>query len=159
MTKEELKKEARDYADNQIGCGDGYYEWTDVEKAYLAGAEPREKQIADLEKNYKDLKEFYEKEYFEIADKTANERIKELEQYETEITVDDYSPYDENTWGMMHEEIFVPKNLIIDMLKEIYAYIENLKKENAELKERVREQSERISELTQELDDVINRFE
>ena len=114
---------------------------------------------AELKKNFEDLKEFYEKEYFEIADKTANERIKELEQYETEITVDDYSPYDENTWGMMHEEMFVPKNLVIDMLKEIYAYIENLKKENAEQKERVKEQSEKISELTQELDDVINRFE
>ena len=36
--------------------------------------------------------------------------------------------------------------------------IEQLEKENAELKERVREQSERISEFTQELDDKINRF-
>ena len=37
-------------------------------------------------------------------------------------------------------------------------YIKELQEENAELKTRVREQSERISELTQELDDKINRF-
>ena len=36
--------------------------------------------------------------------------------------------------------------------------IKDLKKENAELKAKVSEQSERISELTQELDDSINRF-
>ena len=34
-----------------------------------------------------------------------------------------------------------------------------LEKENAELKERVKQQSDRITELTQELDDYINRFE
>lgn len=44
-------------------------------------------------------------------------------------------------------------------IDRIVANYEQLEKENAELKERVREQSERISELTQELDDVINRFE
>lgn len=46
--------------------------------------------------------------------------------------------------------------------EEIQRYTENrcrtLEKENAELKTRVSEQSERISELTQELDDKINRF-
>lgn len=75
MTNEELEKEARDYADNQIGCGDGYYEWTDIENAYLAGAKfglkqhsydylvktnnlkkKYEKQIADLEKENATLK-------------------------------------------------------------------------------------------------------
>ena len=39
-----------------------------------------------------------------------------------------------------------------------YPTIKELQKENAELKARVNEQSERISELTQELDDKINRF-
>ena len=39
-----------------------------------------------------------------------------------------------------------------------YPTIKELEKENAELKEKVREQSERISELTQELDDIINKF-
>ncbi len=31
--------EAEKYADKQTGCGDGYYEWTDVEKAFKEGAE------------------------------------------------------------------------------------------------------------------------
>ena len=39
MTEEELEKEAEKYADKQIGCGDGYYEWTDVEQAFKDGAE------------------------------------------------------------------------------------------------------------------------
>lgn len=34
-----FEKEAEEYADNQIGCGDGYYEWTDVTQAYQKGAE------------------------------------------------------------------------------------------------------------------------
>jgi len=34
-----FEKEAEEYADKQIGCGDGYYEWTDVEHAFKNGAE------------------------------------------------------------------------------------------------------------------------
>ena len=34
-----FEKEAENYADKQIGCGDGYYEWTDVEQAFKDGAE------------------------------------------------------------------------------------------------------------------------
>ena len=34
-----FEKEAEEYADKQIGCGDGYYEWTDVEQAFKDGAE------------------------------------------------------------------------------------------------------------------------
>ena len=34
-----FEKDAENYADKQIGCGDGYYEWTDVEKAFKDGAE------------------------------------------------------------------------------------------------------------------------
>ena len=34
-----FEEEAEEYADKQIGCGDGYYEWTDVEKAFKDGAE------------------------------------------------------------------------------------------------------------------------
>ena len=82
-------------------------------------------RIAELEKENTELKEFYEKEYFEIADRTADEKIKELEKYQTEVTVDDYSPYDENTWGMMHEEMFVPKELVRVLLKESYALSEH----------------------------------
>ena len=34
-----FEKEAEEYADKQIGCGDGYYEWTDIEQAFKEGAE------------------------------------------------------------------------------------------------------------------------
>lgn len=34
-----FENEAEKYADKQIGCGDGYYESTDVEKAFKDGAE------------------------------------------------------------------------------------------------------------------------
>lgn len=47
MTKEELEKEADEYAtENDICvCGDEYWSYNDIKQAYLAGAEPREKQI------------------------------------------------------------------------------------------------------------------
>ena len=81
------------------------------------------RKIAELEKENVQLKEFYEIEYFQIADRTADEKIKELEEHQVEVTIDDYSPYDENTWGMMHEEWFVPKEEVRDLLKENYALI------------------------------------
>ena len=34
-----FEKEAEKYADKQIGCGDGYYEWTDVKQSFKDGAE------------------------------------------------------------------------------------------------------------------------
>lgn len=55
MNKEELEKEAEEYADKQIGCGDGYYEWTDIKQAYLAGATENGFQRHDLRKDPKDL--------------------------------------------------------------------------------------------------------
>ena len=49
MTKEELKKEAIQYAvDYPTSYGKGY-KHKDLRIAYLAGAEPREKRIAELE--------------------------------------------------------------------------------------------------------------
>jgi hypothetical protein len=81
------------------------------------------KENAELKKQLTELKEFYEIEYFQIADRTADEKIKELEKHQVEATVDDYSPYDENTWGDMHEEWFVPKEEVRDLLKENYALI------------------------------------
>ena len=62
---------------------------------------------------------FLEKEQYEIAnDNTIQEVMKDLEQHQTEVTVDDDSPYDENTWGKMHEEMYVPKELARDYLVE-----------------------------------------
>lgn len=94
----------------------------------------QEKKIAELEqkleqteKEKTELKEFFENEYFQIADRTADEKIKELEKHQVEVTVDDYSPYDSNTWGDMHEEWFVPKEEVRDLLKENYALITKAK--------------------------------
>lgn len=62
---------------------------------------------------------FLEKEQYEIAnDNTIQEVMKDLEQHQTEVTVDDYSPYDENTWGKMHEEMYIPKELAREYLVE-----------------------------------------
>ena len=49
MTKEELEKEAKDYAEeNKMNLID-YHDGIGLEEAYIAGAEPREKRIAELE--------------------------------------------------------------------------------------------------------------
>ena len=109
------------------------------ESIFIQGYRQSEKKIAELEKENAELKEFYEKEYFEIADRTADEKIKELEKYQTEVTVDDYSPYDENTWGMMHEEMFVPKELVRVLLKESYALSEHRNDQLTKAKEIIRE--------------------
>ncbi len=78
--------------------------------------------VADLEKQIVPLKgalDFYKKEQYEIAnDNTIQEVMKDLEKHQTEVTVDDYSPYDENTWGKMHEEMYVPKELARQYLLE-----------------------------------------
>ena len=55
LEKEELKKEAIKYAvDYPTNYGKGYKR-KDLRLAYLAGAEPREKRIADLEQQNKEL--------------------------------------------------------------------------------------------------------
>jgi hypothetical protein len=55
MTKEELEKEAEVYADDKKHF-DGQAQLYIVD-GYLAGAEPREKRIAELEKENAELKE------------------------------------------------------------------------------------------------------
>ena len=71
---------------------------------------------------------FLEKEQYEIAnDNTIQEVMKDLEQHQTEVTVDDYSPYDENTWGKMHEEMYVPKELARKYLVESHLLSEHRK--------------------------------
>ena len=53
MTKEELEKEATEYALEWGDKTDGTY--ASCRDGYLAGAEPREKRIADLKKQIADL--------------------------------------------------------------------------------------------------------
>ena len=51
----DLERRAEEYADEQIGCGDGYYEWTDVKQAYLAGLHEGQPKWHDLRKDPNDL--------------------------------------------------------------------------------------------------------
>jgi hypothetical protein len=53
MTKEELEKEAEEYAINQW---EGNLPWSVIQKSYYDGALPREKRIAELEKENAELK-------------------------------------------------------------------------------------------------------
>ena len=58
MTREELEKEAEEYADeNDICvCDEEYWAHSDIKQAYLAGAEPREKRINKLEAQIEKMK-------------------------------------------------------------------------------------------------------
>ena len=66
MTKEELKKEAEEYRESKrhksfradVGTVQINYEsyLNNLQQAYLAGAEPREKRIADLEAQIEKMK-------------------------------------------------------------------------------------------------------
>ena len=75
MTKEELKKEAIKYAvDYHTSYGKGY-KHKDLRIAYLAGAEPREKRIEELENKIADIKA-----NCDLAIEGRDVKIKELEQ-------------------------------------------------------------------------------
>jgi hypothetical protein len=93
MTKEELEKEAEEYS--QKTCG---YIRVEIVQAFLASAEPREKRIAELEKENAELKKknldtqdavtmqmYTNKANKEIADRQftkAKEIIREFMKYE-----------------------------------------------------------------------------
>lgn len=63
MTEEELEEEAYQYDKEHLCSGKGarWYHNVTIKEAYLAGAEPREKRIAELEEENKVLKEENEK--------------------------------------------------------------------------------------------------
>ena len=54
MKDEEMAKE---YANSQVGCSDGYYEWEDVKDGFLAGLKAGRPQWHDLRKDPNDLPE------------------------------------------------------------------------------------------------------
>lgn len=60
MTKEKLEKEAEEWIKDHSGLIGSYefvkYDYDSMQKAYLAGAEPREKRIAELEQENERLK-------------------------------------------------------------------------------------------------------
>jgi len=60
MTKEELEKEAEEWIKDHSGLIGSYtfvkYDYDSMQKSYLAGAEPREKRIAELEAQIEKMK-------------------------------------------------------------------------------------------------------
>ena len=63
MTREELKQEAIHYACNARDTMGKGYKRIDLRQAYLAAAKPREKRIAELEKENAELREYKDKYY------------------------------------------------------------------------------------------------
>lgn len=81
MTKEELKQEAEVYADNKKHF-DGQAQLYIVD-GYLAGAEPREKRIAELENGNKVLAQNLEDSEIIIAELEAQiEKVKHYLDYD-----------------------------------------------------------------------------
>ena len=68
MTKEELEKEAEGYTNKLLEDWE-LYDPEALQEAYIAGAEPREKRIAELEKENAELK----KEWQEQVQKATDE--------------------------------------------------------------------------------------
>lgn len=78
MTKEELVNEANEYADTKVKDRKGYNaRWELVRNAYLASAEPREKQIDELKAQTKVLEQNLEDT--EICENGLKNRIVDLE--------------------------------------------------------------------------------
>jgi ATP-dependent 26S proteasome regulatory subunit len=74
MTKEELKKEAEEYSKKATAWLEDREPLSqeDIKIAYLAGAEPREKQIAELEAQIEKMKK-YAKLLQDICDVMGND--------------------------------------------------------------------------------------
>ena len=78
MTKEELKKEAEEWlsiTDNNLNDERTHFlsESEYAEQAYLAGAEPREKRIAELEAQLSKLKPYRCKNHYAVSEtETSN---------------------------------------------------------------------------------------
>lgn len=89
MTKEELEKEAGDYADKHAfrvpyDGSNKFYDDVDFKaskEGYLAGAKPREKRIAELEQQINNV---YNSGYLAGAE-SREKRIAELEKEKSEI--------------------------------------------------------------------------
>lgn len=87
MTKKELKKEAIQYAvDYPTSYGKGY-KHKDLRVAYLAGAEPREKRITELEKACNETEELLTKQ-IEATYKVVEENNELKEKLEHRNCVD-----------------------------------------------------------------------
>lgn len=108
MTKEELKKEAKESWWNDNNCSGGLPTEKIYECGYLAGAEPREKRIAKLEETNNELKGKLMLSDMVLTDKTK--RIKELEDK-------------------------LMDKVCLESLDIVSAKIKELEKENAELKD------------------------
>lgn len=85
MIKEELEKEAEDYANKKVPKAEMPNMWSRFFKSYLAGAEPREKRIAELEAQIEKLQKKNSNEWQETLAKEIelvrkrSETIKQLE--------------------------------------------------------------------------------
>ena len=101
MTKEELKKEAIKFAvDYPTNYGKGY-KHKDLRIAYLAAAEPREKRIAELEKEKAELIAVERMSlYSQMSDQLAKAKeimkglclmVRELNKPNVQLTNVDYS--------------------------------------------------------------------
>lgn len=104
MTKEELKEEAIKYAvDYSTSYGKGY-KHKDLRIAYLAGAEPREKRIEELELKIKHLTNHLEPQamtaLFELVEEEVKQeqRNKELEWHDLEKNPNDLPENKRNVW-------------------------------------------------------------
>lgn len=85
MTKEELKKEAKSYAKRKFDEEEQVYLHDIIAQTYFAGAEPREKRIAELEQENAELKnKLTEKVTLESLD-VVSAKMNDLEKENSEL--------------------------------------------------------------------------
>ncbi len=82
MTKEELVKEAEDYANKKVPKAEMPNMWNRFFKSYLAGAEPKEERIVELESTNKRISD----ECHKLVD-TLEKKQKEVVELEAQLTI------------------------------------------------------------------------
>lgn len=146
MTKKELKKEAIQYAvDYPTSYGKGY-KHKDLRIAYLAGAEPREKRIAELEKACNETQELLDKQ-IEATYKVVEENTKLRKDLEELTITNNYQKVisDKNEQISFLETRLAEAKSLINRLSEYIVLSEDYwKKEDVERQKEILREVEKF---------------
>lgn len=144
MTKEALEKEAIKYDAEHLRMGrTRWYHNVTIKEAYLAGAEPREKRIDELEKENTELKD----------------KLKNLSSV-AEVRLANWQKYEKENAEL--KKTVTEKNTLIERLnRRISTQCGSNRVTNEKLKsrlEQVERQKQEITELKEEIADINKNF-
>jgi hypothetical protein len=163
MTKDELEQEAEQYS-YDVPIYQVKQQLEKIQKAYVAGAEPREKRIAELELKIKHITQHLEPQamtalFEQVEEEVKQEqRIKKLEEENTELKKQQFSLRNErNTFlaqNEQYEKDLIDFNVNLTKAKEIIQKLQALYFSPVVTNEDVKRQDEILAEAEQFLKEI-----